>query len=62
MNKVRAIVSACPSGITIRECLKRMEKQNDGFKTTHDFLVETLNYYKKLQVVHVDDDEVIMFL
>jgi len=61
MNKVRAVVASAPS-ITIRECLKRMDKVNDGIKTTDDFLRQTLGYYQRLQVVHVDEDEQIIFL
>jgi hypothetical protein len=47
--------------MAITEVLNLINKK-DISKTTKDELVEVLNYYKRLQVVYINNDEQLIFL
>ena len=44
------------------EVLKRIGKGASGLKLTKDQLMEILDYYKKLQIIFVDNEDNIVFL
>lgn len=62
MQMVREICNATSETIAMNDLLKRLQKKQTALGIEKEELKDVLNYYKKLQVVHVNDDEEVLFL
>ena len=62
MQMVREICTANAETIAMNDLLKRLQKKQTALGIEKEELKDVLNYYKKLQVVHVNDDEEVLFL
>ena len=64
INAVRETMStAATQSMNVSEILKKMQKSNfSSLKLKKEELIDVLEYYKKLQVIYVDQDENVVFL
>ena len=63
INAVREVMSTQEShSMNVGDILKRLAKGANAMKLKKDELIDCLDYYKKLQVIYVDQDENVVFL
>ena len=63
INAVRNLLQMSKvSSMSIGDIYKKLQKMPDTMKMKKEDLTDVLEYYKKLQVVYVDQDENVVFL
>lgn len=63
INAVREVMnSSDASSLNVGDILKRLSKGPSALKLKKEELLDVLDYYKKLQVIYVDQDENVVFL